>query len=233
MSELFSAPFSLAYGATISATVEALNSVGYSAPSTAGTGLTVSTPPVDAPVITRDPATTTTTIVIAWAAITTSGGSAVTGYDISLLSGGTYSIIATVALVTSYSHTGRTSGTTYTYRVNARNAFSIVGNEGALSTPLSVIAAIAPAQLAALSSANVGTNVVFSWAATPNANSSPVTAYRIKIKVAGVATPQYVAQTVYCDGSTYNVWANMQCTVPMSVFTGSPWLLAPNAPIIA
>jgi hypothetical protein len=233
MSELFSAPFNLAYLATISATVEALNLVGYSTPSPAGTGLTVSTPPVDAPVISRDPTTTTTTIVIAWAAITTSGGSAVTGYDISMLSGGTYSVIATVALVTTYSHTGRTSGTTYTYRVNARNAFSVAGNAGALSTPLSIIAAIAPAQLAPLSSANVLTSVVFSWLATPNANSSPVTAYRIKIKVNGVATPQYVNQTTYCDGSSYNVWANMQCTIPMSVFTVSPYFLAPNASVLA
>ena len=207
--------------------------LGYSIPSAAGTGVTVLTPPVDKPVVTRDPTTTTTTIVLAWTAIATSGGSAVTGYDVSMLSGGVYSVVATVGLVTSYSHTLRTAGTTYTYTVNARNAFSIVGNAGIASTPLSVIAATAPTQLAALTSANVGTNVVFSWAATPNANSSPVTAYRIKIKVSGVATPQYVAQTLYCDGTTYNVWANMQCTIPMSVFTLPPYSLAPNAAILA
>jgi hypothetical protein len=80
MSELFSSPFNLPYGANIQVTVEALNAVGYSTPSSYGSGLTVITPPVDAPVLSRDITTTTTTIVIDWTSITTSGGSAVTGY---------------------------------------------------------------------------------------------------------------------------------------------------------
>lgn len=158
--------------------------------------------------LSRNAATTTTQIEIDWIAIGTSGGSAITGYEILVLSGGTYGVIATVGLVTTYAHAGRTPGTTYSYKANALNAYSVAGNMGAQSTALPVIAATLADTLAALQTANVATNVVLSWAVTPNANSSPVTAYRIKIKVTGVAVPQYVEELTYCDGSTYNVWAN-------------------------
>lgn len=191
MSELFSAPFSLAYSVNIYAKVEALNAVGYSTPSAAGTGVTVLTPPLDAPVLTRNAGTTTTSIILDWAAIATSGGASVTGYELLVLSGGSYSVVATAIAATTYTHTGRTAGTTYTYKLRALNAYSIAGNMGALSAALPVIAATVPNQLSPVTTANVGTNVVISWAVTGNANSSPVTAYRVLIKVSGVATPQY------------------------------------------
>lgn len=189
MSELFSAPFSLAYGANIYAKVEALNAVGYSTVSAAGTGVTVLTPPLDAPVLTRNAGTTTTSIILDWAAIATSGGSAVTGYELLVLSGASYTVVATAIAGTTYTHTGRTAGTTYTYKLRALNAYSVAGNMGALSAALPVIAATVANQLSPVTTANVGTNVVISWAVTANANSSPVTAYRVMIKVSGVHTP--------------------------------------------
>lgn len=233
MSELFSAPFSLAYTANIYAKVEALNAVGYSPISAAGTGVTVLTPPLDAPVLTRNAGTTTTSIIVDWAAIATSGGASVTGYELLVLSGASYTVVATAIAGTTYTHTGRTPGTTYTYKLRALNAYSVAGNMGALSAALPVIAATVAAQLGPVTTANVGTNVVISWAVTGNANSSPVTAYRVMIKVSGVASPQYYEEMTYCDGTTYNVWANVQCTIPMSVFTISPYFLAPNAAILA
>jgi hypothetical protein len=60
-----------------------------------------------------------------------------------------------------------------------------------------------------------------------------VTAYRILIKVSGVTSPQYEQELTHCDGTTYNVWANVQCTIPMSVFTIIPFFLSPDAQIIA
>lgn len=232
MSELFSPPFSLPYSTNIYAKVEALNAVGYSTPSAAGTGVTVLTPPLDAPVLTRNAGTTTTSIILDWAAITTSGGAAVTGYELLVLSGASYTVVATAIAGTTYTHTGRTPGTTYTYKLRALNAYSVAGNMGALSAALPVIAATVANQLSPVTTANVGTNVVISWAVTGNANSSPVTAYRVKIKVSGGGS-SYSEQLTYCDGSTYNVWANVQCTIPMSVFTIPPYSLSPNDPILA
>lgn len=231
MSEMFTTPYSLAQGASVYAKVEAINAVGYSTPSNEGTGVTVITPPLDQPVLTRGAATTTTSIVLEWTAIATSGGAAVTGYELLVLSGGTYVVVDPAITGTTFTDSGKTPGTTYTYKLRALNAYSVTGNRGVLSDPLAVIAATVPNQLSPVTTANVGTNVVLSWAVTPNANSSPVTAYRIKIKVSGGAS--YALQTLYCDGTTYNVWANAQCTIPMSVFTAAPFSLSANAPILA
>jgi hypothetical protein len=235
MTEFFQAPLSLAYLTNIYAKVEALNAVGYSTISAAGTGVTVLTYPLDAPTLTRNAGTTTTDIILDWASIATSGGASVTGYELLVLSGGSYTQVATAIVGTTYTHTGRTPGTTYTYKLRALNAYSVVAEayRGTLSAALPVIAATAPDQLAAATTANVGTDVVISWAVTGNANSSPVTAYRILIKVSGVATPQYEQELTHCDGTTHHVWANVQCTIPMSVFTISPYSLSPDAQIIA
>lgn len=182
MFEMFSAPFSLAQGANVVAKVEAINAVGFSTPSAEGTGVTVITPPLDKPVLTRGAATTTTSIVLEWTAITNSGGAAVTGYELLVLSGANYIVVNTVIITgTTYTDTGKTPGTTYTYRLRALNAYSVDNNRGVLSDPLDVIAATVPSQLSPVTTANVGTNVVLSWAVTPSANSSPVTAYRIMI----------------------------------------------------
>jgi hypothetical protein len=139
--------------------------------------------------------------------------------------------VQTAIVGTTYTDTGKTPGTTYTYKLRALNAYSVAGNMGTLSNALAVIAATVPSQLSPVTTANVGTNVVISWAVTPNANSSPVTAYRVLIKVNGGAT--YSPEATYCDGTSYNVWANTQCTIPMSVFLVSPFSLSPNAPILA
>jgi fibronectin type 3 domain-containing protein len=233
MTEFFQAPYSLAYLTNIYAKVEALNAVGYSTISAAGTGVTVLTYPLDAPVLTRNAGTSTTDIIVDWSAIATSGGAAVTGYELLVLSGASYTLVATAIAPTTYTHSGRTPGTTYTYKLRALNAYSVVTEayRGTLSAALPVIAATVADQLAAATTANVGTNVVISWAVTGNANSSPVTAYRILIKVSGGGS--YQADTANCDGSTYNVWANVQCTIPMSVFTITPFSLSPNDQIIA
>jgi hypothetical protein len=82
MTEFFQAPFSLAYLANIYAKVEALNAVGYSPISAAGTGVTVLTYPLDAPTLTRNAGTTTTDIILDWSSIATSGGASVTGYEL-------------------------------------------------------------------------------------------------------------------------------------------------------
>lgn len=239
MSELFLPPFSLAAGATIAARVVATNAVGSPAIASApasSTGQTVITPPAEAPVATRNAATTSTSQCgISWNAISVggNGGSAVTGYELLLrqpdnsylkvedvaLPGGD----PTAAASTIYS-TSISAGVTYHFKVRAINAFSVAASRGALSANVPVIASQVPATLAAVTTANVGTNVVISWTATSNAYSSPVTAYRIDIYKADGTT--YEPEATYCNGGNYGVWVNRQCTIPMSVLIASPYSLA-------
>jgi hypothetical protein len=120
-----------------------------------------------------------------------------------------------------------TAGTTYYFKVRALNAFSIANNKGTLSDPFTIIAAIKAEKLSSVTTANVGTNVVIQWTETSDAHSSPVTSYTITIKTSG-STPSWEPDTTHCNGATYNVWVNRQCTIPMSVFRASPYTLGPN-----
>jgi hypothetical protein len=99
MSELFSSPFNLAAGAEINAKVKATNAVGtavlFSTASSTG-GQVVITPPTDKPVPVRDASTTESSVVFTWSAIASSGGSAVTGYEVLLRQvDQSYSVVAT------------------------------------------------------------------------------------------------------------------------------------------
>ena len=64
-----------------------------------------------------------TQVNLSWQPPANSGGSAVTGYKIDVKVGsGNYSTLTTVGNTNTYSHTGLSPGTTYTYRVSAINS---------------------------------------------------------------------------------------------------------------
>jgi hypothetical protein len=112
---------------------------------------------------------------------------------------------------------------TYNYKISCINSFG----EGAQSSAVGILAASAPDQLAAPSTAASGTNVIISWAATPNERGSSVTSYRITIQK---SDSSYV-ESASCIG-TGSVFNNRQCTVPMSTFTSSPYSLAEGTLIL-
>jgi hypothetical protein len=244
MSELFLPPFNLAAGATIAARVVARNAIGspdITSATASSSGQTVITPPAEAPVVSRNSGTTTTTVCgLSWSAISSggNGGSTVTGYELLLRQNdGTYTKVADVALpggdptaaVSATYSTGISAAVTYHFKVRAINAFSVAASRGALSADVPVIASAVPATLAAVTTANVGTNVVISWAAASNVPpNAAVTAYRIKI-IGSDGQPYEEATGTYCNGANYGVWVNRQCTIPMSVLIAGQYTLAADA----
>jgi len=76
-----------------------------------------------------------TQINIFWNAPSSDGGSPITGYKVEVKSGsGSYSILTNTQSTTSYSHTGLTTGTAYTYKVSAINSVGTSAASSEIST---------------------------------------------------------------------------------------------------
>jgi fibronectin type 3 domain-containing protein len=117
-------------------------------------------------------------VSLAWRAPDSTGGSAVTGYDIYRgTSSGGEKLVATTGPYSTYSDTGLANGTRYFYRVTAVN----VAGEGSLSNELSAVPGPLTAPSApVLASATAGvTSVDIAWTAPTSDGGSVVTSYNI------------------------------------------------------
>lgn len=117
--------------------------------------------------------------MITWSAPASNGGSAVLDYQIDWDNGsGTWTTAVTGITGLTYTKTGVTAGTTYQFKIAARNAVGL----STLSSALSVLAASVPATPAAPTTVVDGgsTNVVISWS-LPSNGGSAITSYKIYI----------------------------------------------------
>lgn len=167
--------------------VSAINSVGTSNPSSeaSATPTTSSTTSVNivpnAPVGLVATSVSGTQINLSWSSPTNTGNSPVTGYKIEVKKGtGPYEVVVpnTGNTMTTYSHTGLTTGTTYYYRVYAINSIGTSGPSGEVSaapkettTPILAAIAIAP------------TKVYLSWTAPSQTYKQSIAGYKIEEKV--------------------------------------------------
>ena len=105
-------------------------------------------------------------VTLAWSAPGSNGGSAITGYNVwrGTTSGGETQV-ATLANVMSFIDTGRTNGTTYFYRVTARNAVGEGAPSNELSaTPVAPPDSSAPSKPGGMDQVVAGTNQqVIDW----------------------------------------------------------------------
>jgi hypothetical protein len=145
-------PYSLVLGDLVRAKVDATNVKGTSDASAVGGSATIIQVP-DAPLTLTENTSerTPTSLGLQWTAGNSNGGSAILDYRVqSRAVGGTYSDLVTVdANTLSYVATSLTSGTTYEFRVYARNQFG----DSLPSSELQLLAAYIP---------DVPTNVVTS-----------------------------------------------------------------------
>jgi hypothetical protein len=110
-------------------------------------------------------------------------------------------MVSTTSGATTYTKTTSiTSGTSYSFKVYGINTY---GN-GVDSTSVTILAASAPAAIAAISTTDSGSNVVFSWSATSDTRGSAVTSYIIKFKSSGGSYSTYLTS---CDGSDAAIFA--------------------------
>ncbi|HEV2193470.1 MAG TPA: fibronectin type III domain-containing protein [Nitrosopumilaceae archaeon] len=146
-----------------------------------------------------------TRINLSWTA-PSNGGSPITGYKIEYKVGlGIYSTLTTISgnATTSYSHTALIPSTAYTYRVSAINAIgtSTPSAEASATTPALVTVPAAPAGLTA--TAVSPTQINLAWSA-PSNGGSPITGYKVEVKVGTLGTYSVLAANTAGTTTTYS-----------------------------
>lgn len=95
---------------------------------------------------------------------------------------------------TYYTATGLTTGSTYTFRVQARNDEGF----GEFSTELVVLAAERPSKPVTPTTTWTRDYVTVSWS-EPETNGGPITSYTIYVRQS--TGTQYSTELIYCDGT--------------------------------
>jgi len=194
---------------TYSYRVYAINSVGTSSPSNIASATTnTQLLPPQPPTGLTATAISSSQINLSWTAPNNNGGSSITGYKIeqSTDSGSTWNVIVsnTGSTGTTYSNTGLSPSTTYTYRVSTINS---VGT----SSPSSISSATTNTQLfppqppTNLSATAVSSSQInLSWNAPSNNGGSPITGYKINRSDDGGTTWITLVQNTQNTGTTYS-----------------------------
>jgi large repetitive protein len=226
MSVLTAAPYSLTQGALVAARVTATNSYGPGQASSANTvGADVRVAPLAMAAPTRGPGTAISQVEVLWTVLSApnNGGSAVTSYHLQWDQGtGTWADL--VGLVSPYVQTsytvttGVTTGTSFSFKVRAKNVYGW----GPYSDSTSIIASQAPAQPQVPTTEIVGTDAEISWTA-PADNGEAITAYEVLVLESDGTT--FTEESTSCDGSDSAVVAALSCTIPLATLRASPYSL--------
>lgn len=170
-----------------------------------------------------------TNIDVTWSALASpaNGGSTITSYHLQYddgTSGVTWTDLVGLSpssTATTYTLTGITAGTTYQFKVRASNIFGW----GDYSSTHSILAAVAPSQMVAVTTSIDATTggVMISWTA-PHDGSDSITSY--KIEIADTAGTTWTEDLTDCDGSDGTILTNMYCIIPMSTLTAGPYSYA-------
>lgn len=211
ISALRSAPFNLDWGDSIFAKVKATNVVGSSNDSTEGNGAVILTNPDAAHTLANDATVTSATkIKITWLEGAADGGTPVIDYRITYkeVGAGSFQTLIDGVQTTSYTTIALTSGSSYVFRVEARNSF---GYSTTFSNELTVLQAQvpeAPINLANAPSITSSTSIGITWSPGVYDGASPVIDYRISFDLgtgswvtfaSGVTSRTYTATGLTAD----------------------------------
>jgi hypothetical protein len=162
--------------------VAAKNAIGTGAQSPASNVVTPRTVPGVPPFVSATAGAGSATVT--WTAPASNGGSAITGYDVTRYVGGVSQGTTSVDVATQTTVSGLTNGTTYTFRVAAKN----VAGTGALSAASNaVIPVTVPSAPTNVSAIGGDAQATVSWAAPGSNGGSAITGYEVTRYVAGVA----------------------------------------------
>lgn len=189
-------------------------------------GATIEVEPSAVPAPVRGSATGPTQLEVNWSSLTTpdDGNSPVLSYHLQYDDGtaaGTWTDVVGLAPdsadTTVIVSSGVVSGTSYGFRVRARNIFGW----GPYSAVTYIQAAREPdVPIAPETSIDDATGgVAIEWTA-PDARGSAITSYKVEIADQAGATWQTDAS---CDGADVTVLAALRCVVPMSTLTAAPF----------
>ncbi|MBU6328891.1 MAG: fibronectin type III domain-containing protein [Acidobacteria bacterium] len=203
----------LTNGFTYSVTVKATNSVGSSVASTAVTGSPRSVPGAPGtPVFGQ--ADTQGNVFVSWWAPGSNGGSAITGYTVTLSPGGR---TCTTTGAVSCLFSSLQPGTSYTATVTATN---LVGTGAASAASTAFSFALAPAAPAAPTVTVGDARITVTWTA-PSANGAAITGYTAVARNTANAVPSY-------DGPRCTATTATSCTIG-GLVNGATYVVAVNA----
>jgi hypothetical protein len=112
--------------------------------------------------------------------------------------------------------TALTSGTTYDFKIEAKNEYGY----STYSSTLSLLAAHIPAVPTGVVTEIVGSSVKVQWSLSTT-NGSPITAYKVFVKQSGSST--YTLESGDCDGTDATVISNSYCNINISTLLASPY----------
>lgn len=156
---------------------------------------------------------TSSQVNLGWTAPSNNGGSAITGYEIdrSTNSGSTWSVIVsnTGSTSTTYSDTGLSSGTTYTYRVSAINSVGTSSPSNTASATISSNATVPQPPTGLTASSTSSSQINLGWTAPSNNGGSAISGYEVDSSTNNGSTwSTLVANT----GSTSTTYSNTGLT---------------------
>ena len=220
IADILVSPFNLAWGVSVYAKVIAVNVYGESIESDEGNGATILTIP-DAPTnLANNPSITTgSKIGLSWAQGLNDGGTHVIDFTLSYKKdSGSYSILESAIVTQTYTAVGLTMGSTYTFKVQARNAYGL----SPFSSEVSVLAAEIPAPPSTPVTTISGSSVQITWT-IPSAGGSAITSLVILIRHSdGV---NFSTEPIDCDGKSSTIVLSNTCSIPISTLRQSPFNL--------
>ena len=158
------------------------------------------------------------------------GGDSVIDYKVEMDddNDGFYSVVATGFASTSHTETGLSAGSSYKFRVSARNSVGY-------STPssvLTIVAATVPSQPSApTTTLNGETSFTIDWNPPADLGGLAINGYRLEVKT---STSTFSIDSSNCDAENDStVIAATQCTILVSTLRASPFDLADSADVIA
>jgi hypothetical protein len=115
-----------------------------------------------------------------------------------------------------YDVTSLTSGTTYQFKIEAKNEYGY----STYSSTLSLLAAYIPAVPTGVTTEIDGNTVKVLWSLSTT-NGSPITAYKVYVKQSESST--YTLESSDCDGTDATVISNKYCNINISTLLASPY----------